>query len=367
MPTRPRRETSSTCLAPVAAPCDAFARRRNGGRAALLVAVCGLLAIALSGCRSLQRVGMLWIFEPTSIIPQQVLTDIPYVEEDAHPTKHRFDLYLPTGEGWPTLVFVHGGGWTEGDKNLQAGGFEIYSNIGAYYASQGIGVAVINYRLQPEVTWRDQVRDVSRAVVSIRRHVRQQGGDPRGIFLSGHSAGGQLAAFTAVADWPRAEVGDALSLCGVIAVSGAGYDLADEETYRLGAELDIYRSRFDAEDATSVKGHDDAAAPSAAAAPKRASDWQEEASVVHHLDAGDPPFLVFYAADEYPSLQRQAQVLHDSLRQAGVTSQLAVVPKLGHRRIVLSFSQGDHQMTSQVEGFITRRHQQCRASEMVGR
>ncbi len=346
MPINPSRETQSPC--PVATT--------------LRVVACGAFLIFLSACGSLQWVGMHWIFEPTPFDPQRVLVDIPYVEDDPHPTKHRFDLYLPKGQGWPTLVFVHGGGWTEGDKSLRAGGFEIYGNIGAYYASRGIGVAVINYRLQPEFTWRQQVRDVSRAVVRIRRAVRQHGGDPQGMFLSGHSAGGQLAAFAAVADWPWVELGDELPLCGVVAVSGAGYDLADEETYRLGAEKDIYRARFDlADDAARDGGQKDKVQEKGGS-----EDWQEEASVVHHLDADDPPFLVFYAADEYPSLRHQAKVLHKSLQEAGVASRLAVVPKQGHRRIVLTLSQGDHQMTSQVEQFIAERHRQCHGAAAAG-
>ena len=82
---------------------------------------------------------------------------------DADAEKHRLDLYLPVGEGWPMVVFVHGGGWRTGDKNLRVGGADIYANIGRYLARRGIGAAVINYRLLPNVDVWEQFGDVAQA------------------------------------------------------------------------------------------------------------------------------------------------------------------------------------------------------------
>lgn len=332
-------------------------RRQSPTRALTCLALL-VVMLGLGGCRPAKWIGIRLLFDQTPIDSQQVLRDLPYVEDHPHPTKHRFDFYLPRGKDWPTLIFVHGGGWTEGDKNLRAGGVEIYSNIGAFYASHGVGVAVISYRLQPEFTWRQQVEDVARAVVAARRTVQEHGGDPDGLFLSGHSAGAQLAAYAAVADWPQTGVGEASvvgedhSLCGVVAVSGAGYDLTDQETYDLGADLEVYRRRFE----DRHKGSQDQATE-----PRDDTAWQEEASVVSYLDPDDPPFLVYYAGNEYPSLQHQAKLLHQRLEAAGVASQLAVVPGQKHRRIVLTLSQGKHEMTSTVLGFIEERHRQCQS------
>ena len=67
--------------------------------------------------------------------------------------RHTLDLYRPASSSWPVIIFVHGGNWDNGDKNYRAGGADIYANIGRFFASRGIGVAVINYRLQPAVAW----------------------------------------------------------------------------------------------------------------------------------------------------------------------------------------------------------------------
>lgn len=320
-------------------------RRGLGRRRFALSLAWIIVACSTQACQSAHWIGMKLLFDETSIDTARVLHDVEYVDEAPHPTKHRLDFYLPEGNHWPTLIFIHGGGWIEGDKNLAAGGVEIYRNIGTYYASQGLGVAVVNYRLQPEFTWREQVQDVARAVDRVRRLAAERGGDGEAMFLAGHSAGGQLAAYTAVADWPATVAAAGLPICGVVAVSGAGYDLADQETYDLGADAAYYEARF--------------ATPAEPAADPP-EDWQTEASVTSHLDPTDPPFLLFYGGSEYPSLQRQARLLHQRLKDAGASSQLEVVPRQGHRRIVLTLSQGKHAMTSQVLSFIHEQHESCR-------
>ena len=314
-----------------------------------------MLAIALlgSGCQSsLEWLGMKLIFDPARW-PADRIVESPYGEED--PTRQRFALYLPEaataargrGEGWPTLVFVHGGGWTEGSIDLETAGQPIYGNIGGFYAGRGYGVALVEYRLQEEpaedgsfsapaherIGWRDQVRDVAHGVAAVRREVARHGGDPDLLVLSGHSAGAQLASYVSVVPWPGEEVADLGRPAGVVAISGAGYDLADPTTYELGADPRYYEARFRGD------------------APPE-GDWQERASAIRFLDTDDPPFLVFYAGREYPSLQHQARLLDEALRQAGISTRLSVVPRQGHRRIVVTFSQGDHPMTRETLAFL---------------
>lgn len=66
--------------------------------------------------------------------------------------------------------------------------------------SGGSGYVVfnINYRLVPDVTVNEQLQDVARALRWIRDHGSQYPCDMRNIMLTGDSAGGQLAAYSAV-------------------------------------------------------------------------------------------------------------------------------------------------------------------------
>ncbi len=161
------------------------------------------------------------LYEKTAALAEHQLIDLAYREDEgSDPVKHRLDLFLPEGEGWPVLVFVHGGGWTAGDKSLRAGGADVYSNIGRFYAAQGFGTAVINYRLQPAVTWREQVDDVARAVAWVHANIAEHGGDPDAIFLIGHSAGAQLSTFVALDRRPLEKLGVSPDvLCGVVPVA----------------------------------------------------------------------------------------------------------------------------------------------------
>jgi acetyl esterase/lipase len=139
-----------------------------------------------------RRAGMAILYQRTEWPEEQIRRDIPYREGSLDP-KHRLDLYLPHGNDWPIMVFIHGGGLNSGDKALRVCGNDVYGNIGRFYASHGIGVAVINYRLQRKVTWREQVDDVAHAVAWVYAHAPGYGANTGRLFVAGHSAGGYLA------------------------------------------------------------------------------------------------------------------------------------------------------------------------------
>jgi acetyl esterase/lipase len=98
------------------------------------------------------------------------------------------DLYLPEGTGFPTLVWFHGGGLTEGKWNDA-----FTADIAKAYARAGVAVASVGYRLSPTVMFPAYVEDGAAAFAWVHAHIAEHGGDPRTVFLSGHSAGGYLA------------------------------------------------------------------------------------------------------------------------------------------------------------------------------
>ena len=97
----------------------------------------------------------------------------------------RLDIHAPVRAADDTylLVLFHGGSWRIGDKAE-------YGFVGAAFASAGITVVIPNYRLYPEVTFPDFVRDGAAAVACAMTHV----GGHRQVFLAGHSAGAHIAA-----------------------------------------------------------------------------------------------------------------------------------------------------------------------------
>jgi len=305
----------------------------NGKRrmlASLLLMTPGFI---FSGYVALRRAGMAMLYKPAILPDEQIRRNIPY-RDGSNDEKHQLDLFLPPGTGWPILVFIHGGALASGDKCLRVGGADVYGNIGRFYAGRGIGVAVINYRLQPKVTWREQVDDVVHAIAWVYSHLGKYGGDTSRLFLSGHSAGAHLAARVALDPRPLAQLGLSPGiLSGVIAISGAGFDLSDTKTYELGAKLHMYEERF--------RCHPN-------------EDWQKEASPICCAGPGAPPFLIVYAEGETKALQWQSQLMHRTLLEKQIPSELVEVPGQSHCRIVLTLSRPDKTSAPAILRFITK-------------
>jgi acetyl esterase/lipase len=87
----------------------------------------------------------------------------------------------------PVVVFIHGGGFAAGSKHGPNSPF--YDNVGLWAASHGLIGVTINYRLAPEFQFPSGVEDLGRVVAFLQKHAKDYGGDPKKIFLWGHSAG----------------------------------------------------------------------------------------------------------------------------------------------------------------------------------
>ena len=286
-------------------------------------------------CTVVEHVGIALLYKPAPLPDAQVIYDIPYAGP-ASPTKQRLDLFVPMGTNWPVLVFVHGGNWDAGDKSLRVGGADVYRNIGRFFAARGIGVAVIDYRLQPTAHWREQVDDVATATAWIHAHIADYGGNAHQLFLGGHSAGAQLACHVALDPRPLAAHGLSPAIIrGVIAVSGAGLDIADQKTYDLGAKRSYYATRFASGDPPEI--------------------WQPEASPITYVTPNAPAFLILYAAGESWALQRQSQRFTEILEREHVPHRVVVVPGQSHERMVITLSRSDETSADAILDFISKR------------
>lgn len=280
-------------------------------RTCALLLLCGLLP----SCGLYEHIGVSLVAKRARLNATQIQRNLAY--DPAGGFERSLDLYLTTLPNPPVLVFVHGGGWNEGDKDLRVGGLDVYGNIGRFYASEGIDTAVINYRLQPKVTWREQVDDVAEAVAWVRAHIAERGGDPDRIFVMGHSAGAQLAAHVALNQGVQEKAGiphDAID--GLIVADGAALDLLDEPTYQT-EDPHYYEKRF---------------------GPRTDRAEWAAASPVTSADDADPPTLVIYCTGESRGLQRQAQKFAGTLQGIGVKTTLMAIPGESHERMVLVLS-----------------------------
>ncbi|MGB3072108.1 MAG: alpha/beta hydrolase [Ottowia sp.] len=113
-------------------------------------------------------------------------------------------------EAPPLLVFIHGGFWRALDHRL-------FSFIAEQYVMRGIAVAMMGYQLAPAVRVTDILEQVSSAMRLLNAQAGELGFDPRRVCISGHSAGGQLAAM--LSGIPPEELGGH-PLASVVPISG---------------------------------------------------------------------------------------------------------------------------------------------------
>src|SRR5579862_1953372 len=116
---------------------------------------------------------------------QGIKTDVSYCNDAAQ----RLDLRIPAKKGFETLIFVHGGSLTSGDKADSD-----YTHVCDSFPPVGIACANVNYRLGPQHSWPTQADDLASASACVRNKIGAHGGDPRNLFLLGHSPGAKLVA-----------------------------------------------------------------------------------------------------------------------------------------------------------------------------
>jgi acetyl esterase/lipase len=125
------------------------------------------------------------------MIPDTVtaMRDLSYAGTD-HP-RQRLDLFVPkkpASEKLPLVVFIHGGGWLNGDKAGGAGRVLPYVRTGEFVG------ASLGYRLSGDATWPAQIHDCKAAIRWLRGNASTYGIDPERIAVMGSSAGGHLVA-----------------------------------------------------------------------------------------------------------------------------------------------------------------------------
>ena len=110
-----------------------------------------------------------------------IIYDVAYGE---HP-RQKLDLYLPDGEGFPIMTYIHGGG-------IEGGRKEEMHEVAQKVAAAGIGFVSVEYRLYPDARYPEFVEDAAAAVAWVKTHAAQYGGGDT-LYVGGSSAGGYLS------------------------------------------------------------------------------------------------------------------------------------------------------------------------------
>ncbi|MEU8900071.1 alpha/beta hydrolase [Nocardia sp. NPDC048505] len=232
----------------------------------------------------------------------------------------------------PAVVWVHGGGWSQGDRG-EAPNWHRWLN------DKGYAVFAIEYRLAPPPRWNQAPGDVKCAVGWVKQHAREYGVDPERVLLAGGSAGGNLALLSAYSDErvpPSCPAGDT----SVRAVA-AFYPPVD---LSLG-----YRDSGDPEYARRVLRD------YLGGTPEEYPERYAAASPLTYVRPGVPPTLLLHGTRDHVVAYRQSTVLADRLTEVAVQHELLPIPYGEH---VFDFGWGDWgtQISRQVFARFLDRH-----------
>jgi acetyl esterase/lipase len=298
-----------------------------------------LIIFGIAGCRMTDV--PLWGPTPTTeatTFEVEQVRDVVYCDGlDTDDHRHRLDLFLPKGlKDYPVVVLIHGGAWLIGDNRCCG----LYPAVAEFLASQGIAVALPNYRLSPGVQHPEHIKDVARAVAWTHAHIADYGGCPDKLFVGGHSAGGHLAALLAThPNYLQAEGLAATDIKGVIAVSGVYRIPEGSLHFTLGGSTSLalrLDEMYPVRSASSWRGP-------LATVPgiplqfnlfgpvfSNEADVREDASPLSHVRPGLPPFLILCAARDLPTLPENAEEFYRALCAQGCEAHFLRVEDRNH-------------------------------------
>lgn len=261
----------------------------------------------------------------------KVTTDLPYLKKTVSDLQ-QVDVYgfaKSADCDAPVVVYVHGGGWRRGDKQMVGDKATFFNGLGYVFVS-------VNYRLSDpadsnRVVHPTHAEDVGAAVTWVERNIDDYGGNGKRIALMGHSAGGHLVSLVGVdPSFIDDSGGDPSAVKCVVSNDTEGYDI-ESRAAQGGAVKQIYDNAFGTDVAV-----------------------QRDASPMTHVADQDPPpdFLVITRGTA--TRVAAATAFADAVEAAGGASEVLEAKGLTHGDVNrLLGSSGDTAVTPTVETFVT--------------
>ncbi len=240
--------------------------------------------------------------------------------------KQRLDLLVPANTPRaPLLLFVHGGGWSIGDKRSSAG------VKAAHFTSAGWAFASANYRLVPGVTVEQQAADIASAIAWARANAAVHGLDPDRIVLMGHSAGAHLAALVGTDPRYLKAAGVPMgAVRGVVLLDGAGYDIAQQMARPENLVAGMYDAAFGKDSA-----RQEALSPTLHAAAPNVANW------------------LILPIGRRDDSKEQSEGLAAALRPAGASARVVPVPGESHGSLNKGLGETGDFATGEVDRFLS--------------
>ncbi|MBA4192031.1 MAG: alpha/beta hydrolase [Planctomycetaceae bacterium] len=266
---------------------------------------------------------LFFLASPLHAAEPKVQRDVAYAEPKNE--RQTLDVYAPAeGKDRPIIFWIHGGGWKAGDKKSVLKKPQIFVDRGFVFVAA-------NYRFVPNVTVKEMVGDLAKAIRWIHDHAKEFGGDPNSIIVMGHSAGAQMAALVCTDDsYLKAEKLSLAILKGCVPVDCSFYDIPKR-----------------------VKDGGDTSPATIKEIFTDKEDTQRDYSAVAHIAKGKhiPSFLILHVASRADT-KPQAHWLADQLKAADVSAKVVAAEGKTHGTINSDLGLPDDKPTKELFEFL---------------
>ncbi|MFC6268341.1 alpha/beta hydrolase [Frigoriflavimonas asaccharolytica] len=167
------------------------------------------------------------------------------------------------------LIYVYGGNWNSGKRS-------IYNFFGRNFARKDVVTVIPEYTLSPKADVNQMTAEIATAIKWVQNNIKDYHGNAENLFITGHSAGGQLGA-NAVLN-PKFGI-NPKDISGIILNDAAGIDMKDYLEKYPPTEQDNYLATWSND-------------------PEK---WCQ-ASPINFLDENSPPFMIYVGKKTYPSI-----------------------------------------------------------------
>lgn len=269
----------------------------------------------------------------SSVMAQSPYRNLPYVQ--AGHERQVLDIYVPENAmDRPVVFWIHGGGWQTGDKTS-------VQLKPQWFIEHDYVFVSTNYRLLPDVDMGTIIRDIALSMRWVHDHIKMYGGNPKHVYVMGHSAGAQLAAIICTDDRYLQEQGLNLKIIkGCVPVDG--------DTYDVPAIIETAETRRRVHGLPQAKfGHRE----KFGLTPENHRNYS---AVTHIAKAkGIPPFLILHVAD-HPDTSAQAQCLANALRAAEIPVDLFAGKDTNHSKLNERLGSPEDAATAALVSFLSK-------------
>lgn len=235
------------------------------------------------------------------------------------------NVYYKTGDSKskPVLVFIHGGSWYKGNKDL-------YWWLGRNLAKKGVVAVIINYPLAPKAKYEQIASACALSLKWVKENIQKYCGNADKIFVMGHSVGGHLAELINADTTYFAQIKIANPIKGIILNDAFGLDMYE---YMTKAKKDqsyyIFQNAITANQA----------------------EWKKS-SPLTYIKQVKTPHLLFYGSKTYDIIQMQTKRIDEELKEQNIAVNMHVVEGRTHIPMIGYMFFSDNRLYNYILDFI---------------